>query len=82
MNTATDVALRLTTMAHQFAQQVERGLAGLTPDERCDLRMLPIEMLGMRDELLASTQPPRQAGGLRLVYDRRWGQQSSGGTAA
>ena len=43
-------AIRIRTAAHQLAAQIET-LDGLTPEQRCDLRMLPCDMLGWADAL-------------------------------
>lgn len=49
---------RIRTAAHQLAAMLNAGrFEALTPDERCDLRGLTVEMLGWADEVYEMEVP-------------------------
>lgn len=55
-NVVVDVSeTKLRTMAHQAAAVIET--LDITPEQRCDLRMLPIEMLAIADALADARSP-------------------------
>ena len=72
--TAPIVAQRLDDMAHQVAATIDM-LDGLTPEQRCDLRLLPIEMLRLRD-LLEYPPPPAE-----VIRPARWSRPVPDGAA-
>lgn len=57
---------RIRATARQLADQINAGMfAGLTPDERCDLRALTLEMLGWADEVYDMEVPRGRVVNLR-----------------
>lgn len=57
---------RIRSTARQLADQINAGMfAGLTPDERCDLRALTLEMLGWADEVYEMEVPRGRVVNLR-----------------
>lgn len=57
---------RIRATARQLADQINAGMfAGLTPDERCDMRALTLEMLGWADEVAAMEVPSGRVVSLR-----------------